>query len=280
MCSRVGTLRRIFAAMISCGNTAARAVALLALAVVAFLLPTSVRAAEAAPLVAAASDLRFALDELAQSFAREQGKEVRIVYGSSGKFRRQIAEGAPYELFLSADEDYVAALAREGRTIDQGVTYAIGRIALVLPEDSPLMLDPDLRDLAFAAADGRLRKFAIANPEHAPYGRAAREALVTAGAWDAVRPRLVLGENVAQAAQFALSGSAQGGVVALSLARAPGVLGKARFVSIPQSLHRPLRQRMVLTRRAGATARAFYAFLQQPAARGVLARFGFELPEG
>ena len=235
-------------------------------------------AAADAPLVAAASDLRFALDEVAAQFARETGGSVRIVYGSSGNFRRQIAEGAPFEKFLSADESLVFALAKEGRTVDEGVLYATGRIVLVVPEGSALKLDSQLQDLAAAVAAGRVRKFAIANPEHAPYGRAAQEALTAAGAWDAIVPRLVFGENVAQAAQFALSGSAQGGIVALSLALAPGVLGNARYVRIPESMHRPLAQRMVLTKRAGATVRAFYHYLQQPAARAVLKRYGFALP--
>ena len=234
-------------------------------------------AAADAPLVAAASDLRFALDEIAAQFARDTGTSVRIVYGSSGNFRRQIAEGAPFELFMSADEAYVLALAKEGRTVDDGVPYAIGRIALVVPEGSSLRLDPRLQDLAAAAVDGRVRKFAIANPEHAPYGRAAQEALTAAGAWDAIRPRLVLGENVAQAAQFALSPSAQGGIVALSLALAPDVLGSARYVAIPEAMHQPLRQRMALTKRAGSVARGFYEYLQQPAARAVFKRYGFAL---
>jgi molybdate transport system substrate-binding protein len=249
-----------------------------ALALSAVLAASTATAADDAPLVAAASDLRFALDEIAGAFTRETGMAVRIVYGSSGNFRRQIAEGAPFELFLSADEAYVFALAKEGLTAGEGVLYAIGRIALVVPEGSKLALDPELRDIAAAIADGRVRKFAIANPEHAPYGRAAQEALATAGAWESMRGHLVLGENVAQAAQFATSGSAQGGIVALSLARAPGVLGTARFVPIPESMHKPLSQRMVLTKRATATARAFYQFLQQPAARAVLQRYGFTPP--
>ena len=243
-----------------------------------FLAGQSAHAAPDVPLVAAAADLRFALDEIAAAYARETGQAVRIVYGSSGNFRRQIAEGAPFELFLSADEAFVFALAKEGLTADDGALYATGRLALVVPEGSRLKPDPELADVAAAVADGRVRKFAIANPEHAPYGRAAQEALTSAGAWPAVRTHLVLGENVAQAAQFATSGSAQGGIVALSLAMAPGVLGNARFVPIPERLHKPLRQRMVLTKRAQATARAFYQYLRQPPARAVLSRYGFTAP--
>jgi molybdate transport system substrate-binding protein len=252
-------------------RVAARALAVLAFAAGAAF------AAEA-PLVAAAADLRFALDEIAASYARDTGRAVRIVYGSSGNFRRQIAEGAPFEIFLSADEGYVRALAKEGFLGDEGVRYAVGRLALVVPEGSPLKLDPTLADLREAAAGGRLRKFAIANPEHAPYGRAAREALEAAGAWTAIEGRLVLGENVSQAAQFATSGSAQGGLVALSLALAPGALGGARHVAVPESMHRPLVQRMALTKRATPQARAFFAHLQAPAARAVLDRYGFAPP--
>lgn len=232
------------------------------------------------PLIAAASDLRFALDELAARYQQTTGQTARIVYGSSGNFRRQIAEGAPFEIFLSADEGYVLALAREGKLPDAGVPYATGRLALVLPRGSPLRLDGTLQDIALAARDGRLKRFAIANPEHAPYGRAAREALITAGAWDVVQSRLVLGENVSQAAQFATSGSAQGGLVALSLALASGALGDTAHVAIPEHMHRPLLQRMALTLHAGAAARAFYEYLQQPGSRAVLKRYGFVVPGG
>ncbi|HYR00774.1 MAG TPA: molybdate ABC transporter substrate-binding protein [Casimicrobiaceae bacterium] len=248
-----------------------------AAAVVALALVPHAGAAEP-PLVAAAADLRFALDEIVAAYTKDSGRAVKVVYGSSGNFRRQIADGAPFGLFLSADEGYVLALAKEGFTVDDGVPYAVGRLALVVPEGSPLKLDASLSDIAPAVADGRLRKFAIANPEHAPYGRAAQEALQRAGAWDAVASHLVLGENVSQAAQFATSGSAQGGIVALSLALAPGALGSARHVAIPASMHLPLRQRMVLTKRATAATREFYRYLQEPAARAVLARYGFTLP--
>ncbi len=250
-----------------------------ALATLVFALSVVPPAAAAdAPLVAAAADLQFALTDIAAAFRRDTNRSVRIVYGSSGNFRRQIAEGGPFELFLSADETYVMALAREGYTVDDGVPYAIGRLVLVVPEGSALKLDPTLRDVGEAVADGRVRKFAIANPEHAPYGRAAQEALSAAGVWEAVRSHLVLGENIAQAAQFATSGSAQGGIVALSLALAPGVLGGARYVAIPDAMHGPLVQRMVLTKRAREDAREFYRYLQQPGARAVFRRYGFTLP--
>ena len=125
------------------------------------------------PVIAAASDLKFALDEIVAEFAKETGRSVRITYGSSGNFFRQIAQGAPFELFLSADEAFVLKLAEQGLTLDQGVLYATGRIVLFTPKGSPVRPDGGFDDLRQALADGRLVKLAIANPEHAPYGRAA-----------------------------------------------------------------------------------------------------------
>jgi molybdate transport system substrate-binding protein len=235
-----------------------------------------VACADSGPVIAAASDLKFALDQVAAEFQKETGRSVRVSYGSSGNFFRQLAQGAPFELFLSADEDFVFQLADRGLTVDRGALYATGRIVLFAPKGSPVK--PDFADLRRALADGRLVKFAIANPEHAPYGRAAVEALKSADLWPAIEPKLVLGENVSQAAQFALSGSAEGGIFALSLALSPNVRDAGSFVPIAESMHRPLRQRMVLMRSAGDTARAFYRFAQGPAARAVFKRFGFLLP--
>jgi molybdate transport system substrate-binding protein len=130
-----------------------------------------------------------------------------------------------------------------------------------------------------AALDaGQIRRFAIANPEHAPYGRAAEEALRATGLWDRIRPHLVLGENVSQAAQFAIAGGSQGGIVAYSLVLATGHGRPRRFQLLPDTLHEPLRQRMVLTRRAGPVAERFYAYMQEPAAREIMRRYGFVLP--
>jgi molybdate transport system substrate-binding protein len=139
-------------------------------------------------------------------------------------------------------------------------------------------VDARFTDLRAAIQDGRVKKFSIANPEHAPYGRAAREALQHQGLWDAVEPRLVMGENVSQAAQFAMSGSVQASIFALSLALAPNFAQAGAHVLIPEAWHQPLRQRMVLLKRASHTAREFYAFVQQPATRAVFKRYGFERP--
>ncbi len=241
------------------------------------LLP-QIGAAADVPIVAAASDLKFALEEAAAAFTRTTGRSVRLVFGSSGNFRSQIAAGAPIELFLSADEDLVTALQHEGRTAGGGRLYAIGRLALMIPRGSPLKVDPGLGNLRVALTDGRLQKFAIANPDHAPYGKRAKEALQHAGLWGAIQPFLVLGENVAQAAAYATSGSAQGGLIAWSLARSPGIGRLGEAVLIPAGWHSPLRQRMVLIKGAGSTAEAFYAFLTQPEARAIFERYGFTLP--
>ena len=235
--------------------------------------------AQAPPVVAAASDLKFAMDEIAATFGRQTGNPVQVTYGSSGNFFRQIVQGAPFELFMSADEDLVFQLADRKLTVDRGVQYAIGRIVLFVPKGSPVQADAQFADLRRSIADGRLVKFAIANPQHAPYGRASMEALKSVGLWSAIEPRLVQGENVSQAAQFAVSGSTQGGIFALSLAQAPLFSAAGSHVLIPDSLHRPLLQRMVLTRAAGAAARELYAHLRSPAARAVFKRHGFALPD-
>ncbi len=234
--------------------------------------------AEEGPVIAAASDLQFALEEIAAAFAANSGQKVRLSFGSSGNFARQIRQGAPIEMFLSADEDYVLALARDGFTRDQGTLYAIGRIALVVPHGSPLKADGTLADLKAALRDGRLVKFAIANPEHAPYGKRAAEALRHQGLWDAIASKLVYGENVTQAAQFAMSGNAQGGIIAYSLALSPRISALGAYALIPEDWHAPLRQRMVLLKNAGLAAEHFYAYVQQPAARAIFQQYGFALP--
>ena len=234
--------------------------------------------ADDGPVIAAASDLKFALDEIVAAFHKDTGRSIRVSYGSSGNFFRQIAQDAPFEIFLSADEDFVFRLADMGLTLDRGALYATGRIVLFTPKGSPVRPDAGFEDLRRALAVGRLVKLAIANPEHAPYGRAAMEALTSAGLWAAAEPKLVLGENVSQAAQFAVSGSTQAGIFALSLALAPNFRDAGSYVPIPESMHRPLRQRMVLTRKAGGTARDFYGFAQGPVARALFKRYGFLLP--
>lgn len=234
--------------------------------------------AQETPTIAAAADLKFALEEVAAKFKAETDKEVRLNFGSSGNFARQLQQGAPFEMFMSADEGFVFQLADAGKTIDRGTLYAEGRIVLFVPKGSSVRADGQLDDVRRGIADGRIQKFAIANPEHAPYGRAAEQALRNRGLWDAIKPKLVLGENVSQAAQFAISGASQGGIFAYSLALASSVSSLGSFVLIPAEWHQPLRQRMVLMQNATPVAREFYRYVQMPAARVIFRKFGFILP--
>lgn len=234
--------------------------------------------AQGRTIVAAAADLQFALEEVAAAFEAETGEEITLNMGSSGNFARQIRQGAPFQMYLSADEDYVLDLARDGLTRDEGALYAIGRIVLIVPHGSPLKADGTLDGLAAAMEEGKVNRFSIANPEHAPYGVRAMEALKHKGLWDRIESRLVLGENVSQAAQFATSGNAQGGIIAYSLALSPAVSALGEFELIPDEWHTPLRQRMVLIKDAGPVATRFYDFMQEPVAREILGRHGFVLP--
>jgi len=235
------------------------------------------RAEGPAVRVAAASDLQFALPELAAGFERTRGIRIELSFGSSGNFARQIEQGAPLELFLSADESFVLRLADAGLTRDRGTLYALGRIALIVPSGSTLALDERLDGLRRGV--GQLQRFSIANPEHAPYGRAAREALTALGLWPQLQPLLVLGENVSQATQFVATGAAQAGITAASLALAPAVAARTRHRLLPDTLHQPLRQRMVLLKPASSAAEAFYAYLSSAEARGVFVHYGFAPPE-
>lgn len=235
--------------------------------------------AQNAPAIAAASDLQFALEEIATTFRQDSGADVRLVFGSSGNFARQIEQGAPFQMFLSADEALVFALADKKLTKDRGDLYAIGRIVLFAPHGSPLAGQLTATGLREASADGTLAHLAIANPEHAPYGRAAQEWLITHGLWDAVQPLLVLGENASQAAQFATSGASQGGIIPYSLALAPRVSATGTYALLPAGEHGPLRQRMVLLAGASDTAERFYEYMTSPPAREIMRRHGFVLPE-
>jgi molybdate transport system substrate-binding protein len=229
--------------------------------------------------VAAASDLQFALTEVADQFALETGDRVDLVFGSSGTLTRQIQDGAPFSLFFSADEAFVERLVQGGHTNGEGVLYAIGRIVLFAPPGSPMNPAEGLDGLARLIDAKQVRRFAIANPEHAPYGRAAEQALRSRGLWDTLQPSLVMGENVSQAAQFAAGGDTVGGIIAYSLALAPAMRGRGTYALIPADTHAPLRQRMVLLKNPGAIAERFYAYVQSAPARATLAQYGFVIPE-
>ncbi|MCS6236583.1 molybdate ABC transporter substrate-binding protein [Shewanella baltica] len=242
--------------------------------------PSTSRAVDNAPIpaIAAAANIKFALDDIVKNFTAETGLKVRVSYGSSGNFVAQIQHGAPFEMLLSADERYIAELNKVGFTQGEGVQYAVGRLALVAPKNSPLALDIELNGLKALLAAGQLERFAIANPDHAPYGERARELLKKLGLWDELQTKLILGENASQAAQFAISGSTQGGIIPLSLAIAPQFQALGHYLALPSDLHGPLNQRMALMPKASSTAERFYQYLQSDAARAVFTQYGFGLP--
>ncbi len=230
------------------------------------------------PIVAAASSLNPALNELSESFQREKGAAVRLSYGSSGNIARQIIWGAPYELFLSADERYVRDLVERSLTIGDGALYGGGRLVLYVPRNSKIQLDPELKGMKKALSDGRLTRLAIAHPEHAPYGRAARQLLERHGIWDRLHRKLVLGENVSQTAQFAATGSVDAAIFSYSMTFSTLVSRRGAFVLMPEESHDPINHRMVLLEGAGEIAHELYVFLQGPIARKILYKYGFTAP--
>ena len=242
---------------------------------VLLLLALGALAARAQPVtIAAAADLQHALPEIDKARAGGNGAALtNIVYGSSGLLYRQIVQGAPFEIFLSADEALAERLVAQGLAEGPGTVYGVGRLALMLPRASAA----DLGDPKAALVGGDFRRLAIANPDHAPYGRAAMQALSRLGLADRYQAgRLLLGENIAQAARFVLDGGADAGIVALAVALGAG--DKARYAVLPAELHAPIRQRMVLIGKARPAARDVYAWLGSPEARRILLRHGFEPP--
>ncbi|MHB9114879.1 MAG: molybdate ABC transporter substrate-binding protein [Thermoleophilia bacterium] len=222
--------------------------------------------------VSAASDLALALDELGPLFTKETGVRVVVNLGSSGQLAQQIEQGAPVEVFFSANRGYVDELADKG-LVQPGDTalYGVGRVTLWTRADRPLRIET-VEDLT----DPAVKRIAIANPDHAPYGRAAREALESAGLWDELQPKIVLAENVLQALQFADSGNADVAFVARSLS----VQGEGRWALVPAELHKPIEQTLAVIASAPQAewGRRFAEFVNGPEGRPVLDRYGFELP--
>ena len=227
--------------------------------------------------VAAASDLQAALPQLVARFEKETGRTVRVTYGSSGNFFAQLQNGAPFDVFLSADIDYPARLDKGGLAVPGTITrYATGRIVLWTRSDSRINVSRGLD----AAVDPAVRHIAIANPEHAPYGRAAVSALQRANLYETAKARFVLGENISQAAQFAQSGNAEVGIIALSLALRPSMKASGRYFEIPAASHPPIEQAGVVLKQARdvAAARQFLAFLTRADSASYLKSMGFDTP--
>jgi molybdate transport system substrate-binding protein len=226
--------------------------------------------------IAAAADLNFALERISSGFrAAHPEVTIEVSYGSSGNFYTQVRNHAPFDLFLSADVDYPRKLAGEGMgAADSLFVYAVGRIVVWVPAGSRLDPAKVLGEVSIRGSS--IRHLAIANPQHAPYGRAAAAALHSLGAYDSVEQKLVLGENIAQTLQFVESGAADAGIVALSLALAPPMRGKGRYWEIPVTAYQRIEQGGIILRPSRA-ASEFRSFLMAAAGRDILKQYGFSL---
>jgi len=247
----------------------------LLLAIVIFLCSAHALAQEL--VVAAASDLSSVFPEIATRFEKETGKKVRMNFGSSGQFFLQIENGAPFDLFFSADLRYVLRLNSEGLLdSDSMYKYAVGKLVLYVPNNSAIDPKQGLRALRSSA----VHRIAIANPEHAPYGRAAVEALRREGLYEELQGKLVMGENISHAAQFVQSGNADAGLLALSIARSTAMQSAGRYAELPPTDYAPLVQTAATLKssRNKWTAAEFLAFIRRPEISALLSHYGFALP--
>lgn len=227
-------------------------------------------------VVAAAADLSSALKEISGAFEKKTGVAVKLSFGASGALTQQIQNGAPFDVFFSADMDYPKHLIDLGDADSASLyQYAVGKLVLWVPADSPVKLDEGMKILL----DPSVKKIAIANPQHAPYGRAAVAALKHYGMYDQLAPRLVLGENVSQAAQFVESGNAQAGFVALAHAIAPGMQAKGKFWEVPADAYAPLAQGVVVLSKAAHKKEAmeFLEFIKSNQAASIFKKYGFSV---
>ena len=228
--------------------------------------------------IAAASDLKFAMTELAASYEKQSGIKLNLTFGSSGNFFAQIQNGAPFDIFFSADSDYPRKLNEAGLVLpDSADSYAVGKLVLWSSAESKLY--PEKSGWQ-SLLDPAVQKIAIANPDHAPYGRAAIEALKNSGLYEKVKAKLVFGESISQAAQFVQSGSAQIGILAASITSSPA-FGSGHSWQIPQSDYTPLLQSFVALKNSAHkdAAVAFLAYTKSPAAQAILEKYGFAKPE-
>lgn len=228
--------------------------------------------------VAAAADLSSALKEVGKAFEKASGVKVKLSFGASGALTQQIHNGAPFDVFFSADMDYPRQLAASGDADGASLyPYAVGKLVLWVPADSAL----DVEHTGMKALlDPSVKKIAIANPQHAPYGRAAVDALKHAGLYDQIADRLVLGENISQAAQFVESGNAQAGFVALAHAMAPAMTGKGKYWEVPADYYSPLVQGAIVLSHSQHKKEAgqFLNYIKTKEAAAVFQKYGFTLP--
>jgi len=228
--------------------------------------------------VAAASDLKFALTDLAAIYEKQSGVHLNLTFGSSGNFFAQVQNGAPFDIFFSADSDYPRKLNEAGLVLPNSAdSYAVGKLALWVPSNSKLA--PEKSGWQ-SLLDPTVQKIAIANPDHAPYGRAALEALKNSGFYEKIKSKLVFGENISQAAQFVQSGNAEIGILASSITSSPTFTSGHSWI-IPQNQYTPLLQSFVVLKSSSHqdAALAFLAYVKSPAAQAIFEKYGFAKPE-
>ena len=226
--------------------------------------------------IAVAANMKDAFNEIAIAFKASGKPEMRVVYGSSGNFATQIMNGAPFNLFIAADEQFPLELFKNGRTTDEGVIYAIGKLAIITKTSSGIYLTDSRADIAKAI--GKANKIAIAKPELAPYGRAAVQYLKAEGLWELAKDKLVYADNIGAATTYVTSGAADIGFTALSLAKSPEVAKQTSLFLVDARLYEPIKQRMVLMKGAPQESVDLYRFIQGPQAKSILQRYGYTTP--
>jgi molybdate transport system substrate-binding protein len=226
--------------------------------------------------IAVAANMKDAFLAIQNEFKSDNKADFRVVYGSSGNITAQILNGAPFSLFISADESYPLELAKRKITVDEGKVYAIGKIALLSKKSNGITLGSSKADLTKAFKQAN--KIAIAKPELAPYGKAAVDYLKAEGLWDLVKDKLIYGDNISIATMYVASGAADIGFTALSLALTPGIAKETQHLVLNPALYEPIKQRMVLMKNPTPDAVALYQFMQSPKAQAVLRKFGYQIP--
>ena len=226
--------------------------------------------------VAVAANMKDAFAEINAAYKAAGNSDIRIVYGSSGNFTAQIMNGAPFNLFISADEHFPIELSKKGKTIDEGVVYAIGKLAIISKNSARMSLANDKTELMRAI--NKANKIAIAKPELAPYGKAAIEYLKAEGLWDIAKDKLIYGDNIGIATMYVVTGAADLGFTALSLAKSAEVAKETHFILVNSKLYEPIKQRMVLIKGAPQEATTLYRFMQSPAAKSILQKYGYSTP--
>ena len=223
--------------------------------------------------IAVAANMKDAFAEIAAEFKSTGKPEMRVVYGSSGNFAAQIMNGAPFSLFIAADEQFPLELFKNGRTVDGGSVYAIGKLAIITKTSSGIHLLDSNTDIAKAIT--KANKVAIAKPELAPYGKAAVQYLKAEGLWDLTKDKLVYADNIGAATTYVASGAADIGFTAFSLAKSPELLKQTSYVVVDAKMYEPIKQRMVLIKGASQEAQDLYRFMQEPKAKVILQKYGY-----